>query len=319
MLTRRSAIIAATASPHLVARANERPHIAIIGASNPSSLQAFLRRLAALGYEDGRNVVVTVQRISALDEPVAPFIDAVIRNRPTVIVTGSTITAGALRRQTSTIPIVLTTAADPVGAGLAESLARPGRNVTGLTAQGHDLYGKWVELARELLPGLGFLLGLSGPSANPGIEHHKPAFLAAANQMRIDHAIVDLDGTDDIGRVARFIQDRRPDAVLLFYHPTVLGQLDALQHLLTPLRIPIIAPFRFQTERGALASYGAITSILWERAADFVARILRGADPATLPIEQPTRFELVINLRVARELGIEIPQALLMRADDVIE
>jgi putative ABC transport system substrate-binding protein len=198
-------------------------------------------------------------------------------------------------------------------------LARPGGNVTGLTSQMDALAGKSVELVRDVLPGARRLLGLRGPPLTEAVARLAEEYAAPFAQLGFSVVPVDLVGRDDVERVRAAVVDHRPDAMVMFAHPTVIGLNRPLVELSLEVRVPLFAPWGFIAEYGALASYGADPDALWERAVDFVDRLLRGGDPATMPIEQPTRFERVINLRTARTLGIEVPPSIVALADRVID
>ncbi len=324
---KRRRLLAGTAAGMLVgsgaARGADPALIAIVLPGSPAAhahmLVAFRRGLAQVGLVEGRGVVLAIHYLDGDFGRLPPLAEAVVAARPRVIVTGPTTIVAGLRRTTAAIPIVMVTGGDPVGAGLAVSLARPGGNVTGLSNLAADLVEKQFSFVLELLPQTRRVLGLRG--AQPGVvfERMDVAFTRVAQRFGIAARVVLLDERSDLEKLRPVFNAEPPDALFVLADPIVLARRRAIVAAADEARLPIIAPFREFPEAGALASYGSSVTHAWERAANYVDRILKGANPAELPIEQPTRFELIINMKTAHALGLTIPAAVLVGADEVIE
>jgi putative ABC transport system substrate-binding protein len=223
----------------------------------------------------------------------------------------------AAKQVTSVIPIVFASAGDPVGNALVASLARPGGNVTGLSSQGADMAGKTVDMLRDLLPNLGRLAVLSHID-NPVTMLQTDAFRAAAGRFGIDVAIAEIRRAEDIAPAIEGLKGRT-EALFATSDPLFNTNRIQINTLALSARLPTIFLDRLYVESGGLMSYGPNWPSIWRRAADFVDKILRGANPADIPVEQPTTFELVINLKTAKALGLNVPGILLARANEVIE
>jgi len=280
-------------------------------------VEVFRSSLRDFGYVEGQNLqleVRLVERHEALPEAAAEL----VRIGVDVIAAATTLPGLAAKRATSTIPIVLIAAADPVQAGLVAGLARPGGNITGNAALTPELSGKQLELLREMMPKLTRIAVLWN-SANPANTPVMRETVIVTNRLGMKLELVDLRAPDQIEDSLAAIVRHRPDALLImpesafFAHATRLNEV-AIRH-----RFPTIALIREFTRRGSLMSYGPSIPDLVKRSAAFIDKILRGANPANLPIEQPTKFELVINLKTAKALGLTIPEPLLVRADELIQ
>jgi len=271
--------------------------------------------LRALGYVDKRNVLVSGRFGDGTLERLPALAADLVRSQPDVIVTGSQPITVAAQRATRTIPIVMIGVADPVGIGLISSLARPGGNVTGLSIDaGPEMIGKSVELLRELVPGLSRIGVLRHAVHSAEIN---AAIVAAAKRMNIALEVVDVRDARDIEPgFARLMSLRVGAAIIIgpffWVHRRRVAEL-AIQH-----RLPAFQTLRDFPEAGLLVSYGANLEHLYGRAATYVDRILRGARPGELAVEQPTKFDLVINLGTAKRIGMSVPPSLLARADEVI-
>jgi putative ABC transport system substrate-binding protein len=278
--------------------------------------RSFLDAMRELNYEEGRNLVVRLAFAEGRPERLPSLIADLMEAKVDVIVTTATRETMAAKRATSTIPIVMTVAPDPVEQGLVASLAHPGGNVTGLTSMAPGTSQKLVELLREAVPSASRFAVVGTPGSNPEIRHE---LQAAAQQGRVTLSFIEIKSPDDFdSALARAKKDGArgiiaPLGAFTYTHRAKLVQL-ALKH-----RLPGIYWVRDYVEAGGLMSYGANFGDVGRRAAYFVDRILRGAKPADLPVEQPTTFELVINRKTAKALGLKIPQTLLQRADQVIE
>ncbi len=280
-------------------------------------VQVFRNSLRDFGYVEGRNLqleVRLVERHEALPDAAAEL----VRLGMDVIAAGTTLPGLAAKRATSTIPIVLIASADPVHAGLVASLARPGGNVTGNAALTPELSGKQLELLREAMPRLSRVSVLWN-SANPANTPVMRETVIVTTRLGMKLDLVDLRAPDQIEDALAAVVRHRADALLImpesafFAHATRINEV-AIKH-----RFPTIALIREFTQRGSLMSYGPSIPDLVKRSATFIDKILKGANPADLPIEQPTKFELVINMKTAKALGLTIPEPLLVRADELIQ
>jgi putative tryptophan/tyrosine transport system substrate-binding protein len=239
--------------------------------------------------------------------------------RPDVLVAGfGTLTANALKAATSTIPIVFASVGDPVGLGLVASLNRPGGNVTGVTSQASDVVGKRLQIVQELLPGtrtLAVLLNPDTPFSSLALQELRMAATAAAQPIQVFEARTAVQVLDELAAAAK----AGVAGVLTLEDPLLLSARREIAERAIAVRLPVIYGTRGFAEAGGLISYGVDRRDLYRRAAGYIDVILKGAKPADLPVEQPTKFELVINLKAAKAIGLEIPDRLLALADEVIE
>ena len=304
----------------LAANAQQPMTIGFLGASTPLAWSrwsaAFVQRLRELGWVEGRTVAIEYRWAEGRSERYAEIAAEFVRLKVDVILTvGGAVVAA--QQATSVIPIVFAIAIDPVETGLVASLGRPGGNVTGLSMQATDLAGKRLELLREVLPGLHRLAIL----ANVGY----PASLveigkvqAAARKLAYEVDILEIRRTEDIAPVFGTLKGAA-QALYVCGDALTTANSARINTLAMSARLPTIYPDRLFLEAGGFMAYGANNTDLFRRAADYVDKILRGAKPAELPVEQPTRFDLAINLITAKALGLEVPPTLLARADEVIE
>jgi ABC-type uncharacterized transport system substrate-binding protein len=305
----------------LAQQPGRRPTIGFLGANSPAVqarwTEAFVQRLRELGWIEGRNVAIEYRWAETRFERAPEIIAEFVRLKVDVIVTHATANVVAAKQGTSIIPIVFAAQADPVGTGLVESLARPGGNITGLSNQFIDAAGKRVELLHELVPGLRRLAILAnGQIANTALEIDEAK--AAARAFGIEVTAFDVRRTEDIAPAFDALKGRS-EGVYVFGDPVTNTNRILINTLALGARLPTVAGFREHPEAGGLISYGANLQDQFRRAADLVDKILRGAKPAAIPIEQPTKFDLVINLKTAKALDIEVPPTLLARANEVIE
>jgi len=296
------------------------PSIGFLGVSTPSNWHhwttAFVGRLGELGWIEGRTVAIEYRWAEGRSERIAEIAAEFVRLKVDVIFTVGT-GAAAAKQATSAIPIVFAIAVDPVGTGLVASLARPAGNVTGLSTQTTALAGKRIELLREVFPDLRRLAIIADVSyAGSVIEVGEVQ--AAAHKLGLDVDVLEIRRVEDI---APAFGTLKSGAQALYVCPDALvnANIDRINTLALGRRLPTIHPFRDYLGAGGLMSYGANNVDLFRRAAEYVDKILRGAKPGDLPIEQPTKFELVINLTAAKALGLTIPESFLLRADEVIE
>ena len=306
----------------LTARAQQPgklPTIGFLGQNTPSTQSqwtaAFVQRLRERGWIDGRNVAIEYRWAEGRRERFAEIAAEFVRLRVDVIITNGTPAVIAARQATSVIPIVFAATGDPVGTGLVTSLARPGGNVTGLSLQSGDLASKRLGLLREVIPGLSRLAILVNAS-NPNAALETGELQAAARTLGIEVVTPDIRRAEDIAPAIEALKDR---AEALFVHPLVTTNWVRINTFALGSRLPTMHGLREGVEAGGLMSYGANLPDLWRRAGDYVDKILRGEKPADLPVEQPTKFDLVINLATAKALGLTVPESFLLRADEVIE
>ena len=289
------------------------------GAKLESSFwQAARDGLRELGYVEGRNLIIEYRSANGQFDRVPEIVAELINQRVDIILTIGDPVVSAARQATRTIPIVMAGAGDPVGRGFVASLARPGGNVTGISNLAVALTGKWLELAREVVPRISRVAILS----NGGNPTHA-LFLAeaetSAQGLGLTVYNAEVRGPDGFEDAYSSMVKERVGAVIVLADPMLGTHRMRLAELSMKRRLPSISPFREAAEYGGLLSYGPSLSANFRRAATYIDRILQGAKPGDLPVEQPTRFELVINLKTAKTLGLTIPPSLLLRADQVIE
>jgi putative ABC transport system substrate-binding protein len=314
---------AAAAWP-LGARAQQALKLPTIGFLSPTTASvdnrrnaAFVQRLRELGWIEGRTVAIEVRSAEGRSERATEIVAEFVRQKVDVIVTGGTVNVLAAKQATSVIPIVVVGAGDPVGTGLVASLARPGGNVTGLSLQQTDLAGKRLQLLREVVPALRRLAILVNVG-NPITLLDMGEVEAAAGTLGLTVVRVEIRGTEDIAPAFEALK-ARADALYVPSDPLVGTHRIRIITLALAARVPAIYGSREYVEVGGLISYGPNFPDLFRRGADYVDKILRGAKPGEIPVEQPTNFEFAINLTTAKALGLEVPPQLLARANEVIE
>jgi putative tryptophan/tyrosine transport system substrate-binding protein len=278
---------------------------------------AFVQRLRELGWIENRTVAIEYRWAEGHSERAAEIAAEFVRLKVDVIVTAGTTSSVAAKQATSLIPIVFAASGDPIGAGLVASLSRPGGNITGLSQQQTDTASKRLEHLRAVIPGLRRLAILANPD-NPAGALERDEIQAAARTLGLDAAIFEMRRAEDIAPTIEAIKGRA-EALYVCIDPLVTTNRIRINALAVGAGLPTMQGIREQVEAGGLTSYGASFSDLYRRAAEFVDKILRGAKPADIPVEQPTRFELVINLKTAEVLGLTIPETLLATADEVIQ
>jgi len=314
---------AAAAWP-LGARAQQSAKLPIIGYLGPNTrsvdgprIDAFLERLRELGWFEGRTMAIEYRWAEGRNEHLADMAAELVRRKVDVIVTSATPPTSAAKQATSIIPIVFAAVGDPVGAGLVESLARPGGNATGLSLQQTDAVGKRLELLREAIPALRRLaIMANGGNASARLELREAE--ATARALGIESIVSDVRHREDIAPAFDALRGR-VDALYVCNDPLVTTNRVRIVTLALGSRLPSGYGFREYVEAGGLMSYGANFLDLYRRTAELVDKVLRGTRPADLPVEQPTKFDLIINQVTAKALGIEVPPTLLARADEVIE
>jgi putative ABC transport system substrate-binding protein len=307
----------------LAARALEakRPTIGLLGGATASAqaqwTAAFVQRLRELGWVEGQTVAIEYRWVEGRFERSPAIVAEFVRLKVDVIVTHATPNVVAAKQVTSVIPIVFASAGDPVGNALVDSLARPGGNVTGLSVQSSELAYKIVELLRDLLPNLG-RLAILYHIGNPVTALQTDAVKAVADRFGLDVVIVEIRRTEDIAPAIEALRGRT-DALIVPSEPLYNTNRIQINSLALRAQLPTIYFDRLYVETGGLMSYGPNWPGTWRRAAELVDKILHGIKPVDIPIEQPRSFELVINLKTAKALGLTVPWMLLARADEVIE
>jgi putative ABC transport system substrate-binding protein len=302
-------------------QAGKLPTIGYLGSGTPATqsawVAAFVQRLRELGWIEGRTVAIEYRWAEGRDERFAKIAAELVRFKVDVIVTSGTPAVMALKQATSVIPIVFAQAGDPVANNLVASLARPGGNITGLSNQTRELAGKRLELLREVVPGLhrlAILVNVGNPSAVLEMGEAQ----AAARTLGLDVAVVEIRRAEDIGPAFETLKVRA-EALYVCGDPLVTTNRIRINTLALSARLPTMHGLREHVDAGGMMSYGPNFPAMFRRAADLVDKILRGTKAADIPVEQPTTFDLVINLITAKALGLNVPLTLLARADEVIE
>jgi putative ABC transport system substrate-binding protein len=318
-------VSSAAAAWPLTARTQQRTKPLTIGFLGPTAASAwsqwivvFVQRLRDLGWIDGRNVAIEYRWAEGRSERFPEMAEEFVRLKVDIIVTGG-VAAPAAKRATSVIPIVFAVDNDPVGTGLVASLARPGGNVTGLSVQSPDLAGKRIELLREVLPGLR-RLAIMGNVGYAATARDMQGAQAAGRILGLDVIILEIRRAEDIAPAfEELLKGPSVDGLYMCTDALVGTHRVRINTLANTARLPTMHSEQQYVEAGGLMSYGPSYPDLFRRAAELVDKILRGAKPADIPVEQPTKFDLAINLTTAKALGLTIPESLLLRADALIE
>ena len=311
----------------LAARAQQGEHMRRVGVLTSSAMQdpgsqarvgALKQGLQELGWTDGRDVQIDYRWAAGDTETLQRYASELVALAPDAIVAIGSSAVTLLSQSTDAIPIVFTDVPDPIGAGFVESLARPGRNVTGFMLFEYGMSAKWLELLKEVAPSVTRVAILRDPSMTAGIGQFA-AIQAVAPLWRVQLRALDVRDAPEIERaIPTFAQDAS-GGLIVTSSPSAARHRDLIIMLTARHRLPAVYSFRYYAAGGGLISYGPDPTDPLRRAAGYVARILKGEKAADLPVQAPTKFELVINLKAARALGLEIPPTLLARADEVIE
>src|SRR5215467_2652701 len=281
-------------------------------------VDAFRQELSKLGWIEGKNLTIEYRFAKQKFERLPELAADLARLKVDLIVGAATPPAVAAKKATQTIPIITVTTADPVGSRLVASLAHPGGNVTGLSlVPGLEMSGKQLELLKEAVPKLNQVAVLIDPGNEPTARFLKEAEKAASSLV-LHLRAVEAGNADELNSAFSAINEKRPDALLVIASPILSANRTQIARFATSSRLPAMYPYSEFVDAGGLMSYGPHQPDLYRRAATYVDKILKGADPANLPIDQPTKFELVINLKTAKALNLTIPQSVLYRADKVI-
>ena len=303
------------------AQAGSPPIIGLLGATTPSAerqrLAALTQRLHELGWIEDRNVTIEYRWAEGRNERFAELAADLVRLNVNVIVTSGTPAVLAAKKATSVIPIVFASAGDPVRAGLAATLAHPGGNITGLSNESTDLVGKRLELLRDIVPDLRRLAVMVNVT-NPASTLEMNEIKATAKQLGLEVGASNIRGPEDIPPAFEQLKGRA-DALYVVIDWLLLNDRLQINTLALHAGLPTMHGLREYVKAGGLMSYGPNIPDLYRRAADFVDKILRGSKPGDIPVEQPTKFDLVVNLTTAKALGLRMPEAFLLRADEVIE
>jgi putative tryptophan/tyrosine transport system substrate-binding protein len=324
-----SLIGCAAATWPLPARAQEPGRMRRVGVlfsffdSDPESqarIAAFQQELESLGWREGYNIQIDYRWANGDAERFRSFSTELVAARPDVLVGHASPGAEALARETRTIPIIFAVVSDPVGSGLAASLSEPGRNATGFTNFAASTGAKWVEFLKAMSPRLARVALLFNPATAPGRgSTYLQSVEAAAESLGIESVLARVSRAAEIEDAISTLSSRPGSALIVMPDVFMTNHRDLITALATRHMLPAIYPFKYFAEGGGLISYGIDLSDIFRRAAGYVDRILRGATPSSLPIQHPDKFELVINLKTARALGLDVPRILLARADRVIE
>jgi putative ABC transport system substrate-binding protein len=294
------------------------PRIGYVGAGSPATAghhaQAFVRGLRELGYVEGQNIIIEYRWAEGKVERLPDLVAELLRLRVDVIVSSATPAIQTAKEQTSAVPIVMAGVTDPVGVGFVASLARPGGNITGLTHLSPELAGKRLELLKEVVPRLRRVAVLWNPN-QPGQPLAFKDTQVAAQALRVTLISMEARNRVELERVLAAIGKKRPQALLELADPLTFFHRELIMEVTARHRLPAMYSFREWVDAGGLMSYGTSFAALFRRAATYVDKILKGTKPSELPVEQPMRFELVINMKTAKALRLTIPQTVLIRAD----
>jgi putative ABC transport system substrate-binding protein len=324
------ALVGSTATWPLAARAQQPSGMRRIGVllgnaeSDPqaaAALAKFTKALQDLGWNVGRNIAIDYRWAAADVGRMTTFAKELVALKPDLIVGQTTPVIEALQRETKTVPIVFVVVSDPVGSGFVNSLPRPGGNITGFINVESSLSGKWIELLKEVVPHLSRAALLFNPETAPFFNYFLQPFESAARASAIDPTTATVHTPGDIERIFAELGARQDTGVVVLVDVFTAKRstLDVIITAAARNRVPTIYPYRYMVAAGGLVSYGVDITDLFRRAGDYVDRILKGANPADLPVQLPTVFELAVNLKTAKSLGITIPGTVIARADEVIE
>ena len=298
------------------------PRIAYVGATslaaNAARVEAFRQGLRELGYVEGKNIVIELRSAEGEQGRLPALVAELVRLKVDIIVSGGPAVTRAARKATSTIPIVMAQDADPVGSGVVASLARPGGNITGLSSLAPEISGKQLELLKEIVPKLS-RVAIIGNSTEPGYAQVVKEIELAAGALKVKLQFLDVRDAKDIDIAFQAARKERADAVLLLAASVLNSHRAQVVELAVKNRLPAMYWRSDFVQEGGLMSYGVSITDLDRRAATYVDKILKGRTPADLPVEQPIKFEFIINLKAAKQIGLTIPPNVLARADRVIK
>jgi putative ABC transport system substrate-binding protein len=320
----------AAAGLPLAARAQQNDRVRRLGVvvggtgTDPQTvagLAAFKTALQDLGWVDGRNIRIDYRFAAADTDRMNAIAKELVALQPDLIVGHTTPVVAALQRETRTIPIVFTIVSDPVGSGFVASLPRPGGNITGFVNIEASLSGKWIELLKEVMPRATHAKLMFNPETATYFAFYQRPFEDAARANGVEPIAAPVHGAADIERVFESLRDQPTAGLVLLPDIFVLsrGNIDLINSLAIRFRVPTVYPYRYMVAAGGLISYGVDIVDLFRRVPSYVDRVLKGTKPADLPVQLPTKFELAVNLKTAKALGLDVPPTLLAQADEVIE
>jgi putative ABC transport system substrate-binding protein len=318
--------IAVTSS--LVARAQQTEHMRRIGVlmafpeDNPEAqswVAGFREELGKLGWTQGHNLQIDTRWATADVESLQRSAKQLVALQPDLILTGSTPATAAMRQQTNTIPLVFTMVGDPVGSGFVASLSRPAGNLTGFTPIENSLGGKWVELLKEIAPRIARVTMVFNPAMAPFASYYLNPFNAAAASLGMEAIVAPIDDMAALERVVAASARGSNSGLVVMPDAFMIGHPVDIPSLVARYRVPTIFAFRSFAEAGGLVSYGSTPLDEFRRAASYADRILKGAKPSELPVQTPINFDLVINLKTAKTLGLDVPLSIRLSADEVIQ
>jgi putative tryptophan/tyrosine transport system substrate-binding protein len=289
------------------------------GEEGQARIKAFALAVQKRGWIEGNNLHTEVRWAGERAELYHEYARELIAMRPDVLLAAASPSVAALQRVTRDIPIIFANVIDPVGAGFVASLARPGGNTTGFTAFEYSISGKWLELLKELTPGLKRVAVIRDPSIAGGIGQFAAIQAVASSLSEIELTAIDPRDPNKVRTALEAFARERNGGVIITASSAATIHHESLVSVALQLRLPTVSPFGFFARHGGLASYGPAANDGYERAAAYVDRVLRGEQPANLPVQAPTKYELLVNLRTAKALDLQLPQTLLARADEVIE
>jgi putative ABC transport system substrate-binding protein len=276
--------------------------------------------LQELGWTEGRNILIEARWAAAEVDRIEAFTRELVSLQPDLILAHTTPVVAALQRQTKTIPIVFVVVSDPVGSGFVASLPHPGGNITGFINFEASLGGKWIETLKDIVPGATHAALMFNPATAP-VAYYQQPFETAARSSGVEPAAAPIHNEADIERVFASLEGKPKTGVVMLPDVFVAARhnLDLVISMASRYRVPTVYPYRYMVAAGGLIAYGVDPIDLFRRAPTYIDRILKGANPADLPVQLPTKFEMAINLKTARALGLDVPPSLLARADEVIE
>jgi putative tryptophan/tyrosine transport system substrate-binding protein len=312
----------------LAVRAQQPERMRRIGAlmgmveSDPEAharVAAFRQGLREIGWTEGRNVRIEFRWAADDTNLMRAYAAELVGWAPDIIVAHAPSPLAAVQQQTRSLPIVFVQVADPVGGGFVASLSRPGGNTTGFTSFEDTISAKWLELLKEVVPQTSRVAIIRYPAKISSSQFLMGAIEALASSSGVQLSVIDVRDVAEIGRGFDMLSRTSIDGLIVMPDPVTLVHRDRIVELVAEHKLPTVYPYRYFTVAGGLLSYGPNPADMWRRATFYVDRILKGSKPADLPVQNPTKFELVVNLKTAKALGIELPLSLLMRIDEVIE
>jgi putative ABC transport system substrate-binding protein len=314
------AVLLALSFPVQAQQPKKIPRIAYLSAaSGPGPHEdAFLQGLRERGYVEGKNIIIEWRFAEGQEDRLAPLAAELVRLNVDIVITDGTRVTRAAKNATRTISIVMASDADPIASGYVTSLARPGGNITGLTNNNPDLSGKRLEVLKESIPGISRVGIVWNPEVPTSVTAFKEAQIAAQT-LRLQLQSLEMRGPDDYNAVFQAAAKERTRALTVLSDSLMFANRSQILQLASKHKIPTMHTQSGWVEAGGLMSYGTYFPDLYRRAPTYVEKILKGAKPADLPVEQPTKFELVINLKTAKRISVTIPQSVLYRADKVIK